>query len=448
MARTISEEIVAATTALAEDLAAWCTEGRDRPLAAHETAVFERVRKVVGRLLGAVVATATTELDPRLRRARQACPACRRKVKPHPARARQLETQCGTLDLKRPWYHCGRCGHGWSVVETTLGVAPRARLSAGLAEWAARLGAATDFREAAELLAELTGLELGAETVRRHAGAAGAALEAAEQATTAEVERTRAPAEAVDPVAGVPLVATDGCMVRFVDSWHEVKLGLVAGWDGQALDRPSYVAARAGVDAFGPRLVAEAARRGLLEVERWQGQVTGRGLAVLPAAAILGDGAAWIWGLADEHFGARVEVVDHYHAAEHLGAAAGALFGATPRATAWAAARRAELLARGAEPILTALRAAKPPTAEAAAVIRRERGYFAKNAERMAYPAFRLDGLPVGSGCIESAADHLVQRRMKRAGMRWSHAGGQAILTLRARLRSDRPITLPSPTVA
>ena len=81
-------------------------------------------------------------------------------------------------------------------------------------------------------------------------------------------------------------------------------------------------------------------------------------------------------------------------------------------------------------------------------MIRRERGYFAKNARRMACPAFRLGGLPVGSGCIESAADHLVQRRMKRAGMRWSHAGGQAILTLRARLRSDRPITLPSPTVA
>ena len=140
MARTIPEEIVAATTVLAEELAAWCAQGRDRTLAEHETAVLARVRKVLGRLLGAVVTEATTDLDPRLRRARQACPSCRRKVKPHQGRARQVQTRCGTLNLERPWYHCERCGHGWSAVETTLGVAPRARVSVGLAAWAARPG--------------------------------------------------------------------------------------------------------------------------------------------------------------------------------------------------------------------------------------------------------------------------------------------------------------------
>ena len=49
-------------------------------------------------------------------------------------------------------------------------------------------------------------------------------------------------------------------------------------------------------------------------------------------------------------------------------------------------------------------------------------------------------GLPIGSGAIESAADHVVQRRMKRAGMRWSEAGGDAMLALRARQRSRRPL--------
>ena len=76
-------------------------------------------------------------------------------------------------------------------------------------------------------------------------------------------------------------------------------------------------------------------------------------------------------------------------------------------------------------------------------MLRLERGSFTTNAERMAYPALRLDGLPLGSGAIESAADQLVQRRMQRAGMRWSDAGGDAILALRARLRSRRPLTLP-----
>ena len=84
------------------------------------------------------------------------------------------------------------------MVETTLGVASRARLSEGLRSWVVRLGAATPFREAAEVLAALTGLELGAETIRRHAEAAGTALREAEDAAVTQVARTREPAEALD----------------------------------------------------------------------------------------------------------------------------------------------------------------------------------------------------------------------------------------------------------
>jgi len=447
MTRTPPEQIVAAVTALAEDLAEWCVEGRDRPLAAHEQAVLARVRRVLPRLLRAVVELATSELDGRLRRARAACPRCGRKAKPHHAQQRQVQTTCGTLDLDRPWYHCAACGRGWSVVETVLDVPARARLSAGLLAWAARLGAAAPFREAAEVLAALTGLELGAETIRRHTAQVGTTLADAEDAAVARAAGPRGVVEAPDPAPGLLVAEADGAMVRYLDGWHEVKLGLVAGWDDGALQAPSYVAAREPAAAFGARLAAEAARRGALEIDRWEGDVTGRGLARLRAAAILGDGAAWIWALADERFDVRVEVVDAYHAYQHLHTAAGALFGEGPNADAWAAARKSELRAQGVAPVLAALRGGRAPTPEAAAVLRTERGYFTSNAERMAYPTLRLDGLPIGSGGIESAADHLVQRRMKRAGMRWSDHGGRAMLALRARLRSRRPITL-SPSIA
>jgi len=443
MARPLPEEIVAAVTTLAEELAAWCVEGRDTTLAVHEQAVLERVRRALPRLLGAVGAVTTSGLHPRLGRARAACPGCGRKAKPHQARARQVSTRCGTLALTRPWYHCGGCGHGWSVVETTLGVADRVRLSAGLRAWAVRLGTATDFREAAELLAELTGLELGAETLRRQTEQAGTALRAAEDAAAARVERTRAAAEPVEAAPGLLLVEADGTLVRYLDGWHEVKVGLVAGWEHGAVVAPSHVAAREPAARFGGRLLTEAARRGALEIDHWEGEVTGRGLAVLREAAMLGDGAAWIWNLADEHLDRRVEVVDLWHAAQHLHAVATALYGEGERAAAWARARRGALLAQGAEAVLAALRRVQAPTPEAAEVLRVERGYFTKNADRMQYPQYRLDGLPIGSGAIESAADHLVQQRMKRAGMRWSDAGGDALLALRARLRSDRPLTLP-----
>lgn len=441
----IPERIVAALQELGEELAAWCAEGRERDLEAHERAVLDRVRAALPRVLGAVVEEATSGLHPRLARARQACPGCGAKARPHGApRVRQVETRCGTLELPRPYYHCGACGRGWSVLATTLGLPERARVSAGLRAWLVRLGAATDFREAAGLLEELTGLVLGAETVRRHTEAAGAALRVTDAAAIARVERTREAAEPVEAAPGTLLVELDGAMLRYLDGWHEVKLGLVAGWAGAAPLAPSYVAAREPAVAFGRRLAAEAARRGALQIVRWEGGLVGRGLAVLPAAAVLGDGARWIWDVAGEHFGARVEIVDCYHAAEHLHTVGRALFGEGERATAWAQAHLGALLAQGPAPVLAALRAAKAPTAETRAILRTERGYFARNAERMAYPAFRLDGLPIGSGAIESAADHLVQRRMKRAGMCWSEPGAAALLALRARGRSRRPLTRPT----
>src|SRR5215212_7264609 len=90
----------------------------------------------------------------------------------------------------------------------------------------------------------------------------------------------------------------------------------------------------------------------------------------------------------------------------------------TTPASAWLDARKGELLTLGPLPVLAALDRLKPPTPKAAEARRVERAYFASRVERMDYPSLRLDGLPIGSGAIESAADHVVQRRMKRAGMR------------------------------
>jgi predicted RNA-binding Zn-ribbon protein involved in translation (DUF1610 family) len=440
MKRPIPEQIVAAVSELAESLASWCEEGRDGRLEQHETAVLERVRAVLPQLLEAVVEVATSELAPRVREARAACPSCGRRVKPHQERTRQVLTQCGLVTIERPWYTCERCHHGWSVVETTLGVGSRQRTSAGLLGWLVRLGATTDYREAAELLEELTGLTVAAETIRRECVRVGTAIRTAEALAIQQTQRTREAAERLDPAPGLLVLEADGAMIQYADGWHEVKIGMVAGWDDDRLVAPSYVAARETAAAFGPRLAAEAARRGALEIERWEGGVTGRGLAILRPAAILADGAVWIWNLADEYCDQRIEVSDFYHAAEHLAAVAAACLPDPAVATAWVDARKGELLTRGPLPVLDAFDRLKPPTPKAAEVRRVERAYFATRIDRMDYPSLRLDGLPIGSGAIESSADHVVQRRMKRAGMRWSEAGADAMLALRARHRSRRSL--------
>jgi len=440
MTRAIPEQIVAAVTTLAESLASWCEEGRDGRLEQHEAAVLERVRQVLPTLLEAVVEVATSGLAPRVRGQRSSCPQCGRKVRPHQERVRQVLTQCGPVMIERPWYSCERCHHGWSVVETTLGVASRQRSSAGLVAWLVRLGATTDYREAAELLDELTGLAVGPETIRRECIRVGTAIRAAEAVAINQTQRTREAAEPLDPAPGLLVLEADGAMIQFTDGWHEVKIGMVAGWDRDRLVAPSYVAARESATDFGPRLATEAARRGALEVERWEGSVTRRSLAVLRPALILADGAVWIWNLADEYVDQRIEVSDFYHAAEHLAAVATACFPDSTEAATWLAARSGELLTLGPLPILVAFDRLAPPTPKAVEVRRVERAYFASRIDRMDYPSLRLDGLPIGSGAIESAADHVVQRRMKRAGMRWSDTGGDSMLALRARLRSRRPL--------
>ena len=451
---TLPPPIVAALETLGSELVTWAQDHRDSTLVDQEQAVLERVRAALPRLLGAVLTQSTRKLEPGLRRLPETCPTCGRRCRRPSWRRRWVTTICGRVTWERPWYHCRGCRRGWSPVDQTLGVVPRARLSGGLQQWLAELGAATDFAEAQGWLERLAGVHVAKETVRAQAERQGAALEAAQQAASAQVEATGESALPVDAAPGQLLVETDGVMVHYRQTgWHEVKIGLVAGWVDGALAAPSYVAAREGAAAFGDRLLGEAARRGALEIVGWEGGRTGAGLAVLRDVLILGDGARWIWTLAAEHFGARREVVDFYHASEHLWTVARLLESeGTAVAAEWGAARCHELRHDGVDPVRTALGAARATTADGRKLLRRERAYFRTNAARMDYPAAKAAGLPIGSGAVESLARHLVQLRMKRPGARWSRAGAQAIVTLRAHLKSGRPLPCraqpPAPTQA
>ncbi len=434
--------ILAPLAALATTLLTWAQQHRDAPLADQEAAVLAAVRAALPHLLGAVVHVSVTDLDAGIAAVRRRCPGCDQRVRRQSERPRTVQTTCGPLTVSRPWYACAACGHGFSPVDATLGLPARARLSPALVGWVARLGATTTFREAAAVLALLTGLVVAPDTIREQTTVVGTALEAAQQAAIAQVQVRREAAEPLDPAPGTLVVEADGVMVRYQDGWHEVKVGVVGGTVDGELREASYVAAREPADAFGPRLLAEAARRGALTVQRWEGGVVGRGLAVLRPVHVLGDGAVWIWNLADDHFGDRTEAVDFYHAAEHLWTVARALHGTeTAATTAWAQAQIHDLYEDGAAPVLTALRRVRAPTTDAAEVLRAERGYFATNAGRMDYPTLRTQGLPIGSGAVESSARHVVQCRMKRPGQRWSCRGATAVLALRARIASGRPLS-------
>lgn len=430
-------EMLACAETLVNALAQWAHDHADADLDQREEQVLQSGRALLTALLALVAAAAAP-------RTAGCCPHCR-AWEPQPtarARPRAVLSRVGLLPIVRQLFTCASCAGSWAPLDRVLGLDPYQRMTRGLRHWLVELGADLPFRRAAGRLLSLTGLAVSAETIRSHTEAVGTALEAAQQAAIRHVERTREPAEPVAAAPGQLLVETDGVLVHFLDGWREVRVGVVAGYQDGELIAPSYVAAKESAERFGPRLLAEAARRGALEVVAWQSRLLGCGLAVLRAVAVLGDGAVWIWHLAAEHFGQRIEIIDFYHASEHVWAVANACYGqGSAQAKRWAERQLHRLKHQGPGPLLRALRAAHPRHATAREVLRIQRGYFRTNAARMDYPAFRQQGLPIGSGAVESAAGHLVQQRLKRtAAMRWSDEGGAALLALRAYDASGRAL--------
>jgi len=453
-------QIVPAVQAFASRLTLHVRQHRNASLEVHEHGVLAAWRAEGGAVLAGVVSAATTGADALPRPPRSACPRCGRGRAAERWRRRTIETQLGGLTFTRTRYRCGTCQQRWSAADRTLGLRPRQRTSAGLARWEADVAARTTFREAAELLAELAGVQVGSETLRTHAERLGTEREGQQRRAMAQVQATHEPPSGLPntPTPGVLVIEADGVMVRYHDRgpdgspWHEVRLGIVGGWTGarpQAhLEAPSYVAAREKAALFARRLGTEAACRGALDVVGWRGQAADGGghEAILRPVVVLGDGAKWIWDEVAATFGGeRTEIVDWWHSAEHLWDLSKTLHGdGTPEATAWAEQAKHLLWRHGPQPLRALLQHTPAPNAEALKVLQRERGYFTTNAPRMQYPMYRKRGLPVASGAVEGGAKHLVQQRMKRAGMRWSELGARAILHLRCDSLRAAPADLAS----
>jgi hypothetical protein len=176
-----------------------------------------------------------------------------------------------------------------------------------------------------------------------------------------------------------------------------------------------------------------------------KGQLTAEGMGALiqrPDLRVVkvADGAPDNWSYLSETLPVGIEVLDFYHAAEHLGAAVGAAYGeGTPTYQ-----ERVETLStvlrdepHGVDKVMGALCRLRTryPRRQA---MHTALAYFRDHRHRMCYADLRAHNLPIGSGVVEAACKTLVSQRLKRSGMRWRTAGGQAILTFRALCQSER----------
>jgi hypothetical protein len=179
----------------------------------------------------------------------------------------------------------------------------------------------------------------------------------------------------------------------------------------------SYVGAIESAEEFGPRIYAEALRRGVRDA----GEVV-----------VLGDGAPWIWTIADLHFYGAIQILDLYHALEHVTTIGKSVYAVMDKKAKKWLERSNEQVKRGdIEALLRSLKRLRPEGQEARLVLLREIEYFKRNRERMRYTEFRKRGLFVGSGVMEAGCKTVIGRRLKLSGMRWTVRGANAIIALR-----------------
>jgi hypothetical protein len=304
----------------------------------------------------------------------------------------------------------------------------------------ALVGQEAPFDHGREQMKVLAGLEVTTKAVERTAEAIGGDIAQNEQQEIQRAVQLDLPIVVGEPIpilyvqmdgTGVPVVKkeTEGRKGKTDDQpahTREAKLGCVftqTAWDEEGYpirdpDSTTYTGAIETADEFGKRLYVEAWKRGWSRAQK---------------KVILADGAEWIWNLAEQHFPGAVQIVDLYHARQHLWDLARRLYpNHEVSQKAWMKVHQKRLLDKGKiEKLVAAIRSIRSAYPDVAEKIRTEADYFQRNTERMRYPKFRDQHLFVGSGVIEAGCKTVIGSRLKRSGMFWTVRGANAILALR-----------------
>jgi hypothetical protein len=356
-------------------------------------------------------------------------------------RSRCILTAVGEVELLRPYYLCPHCRHGQFPFDVELDVENH-DLSPGVRRMLAVVGSEAPFDHGRQQMQLLAGLAVTTKAVERTAETLGQDICNREQEQ--RTMQMYLPVLVGKPIpilyvqmdgTGVPVTRTErtvGKIAGLPARTREVKLGCIFtqstyDQEGFAIRDPNsttYTGAIEMAPEFGQRLYAEAQNRG------WN-----RALKKV----IMGDGAEWIWNLADLHFPGAIQIVDLFHARQHLWEIARLLYpGEDTRQRQWILHHQPKLDGGKIEKLVAYLRSLQTSSPQLTEVLRKAADYFERNAERMRYPEFRRQHLFVGSGVIEAGCKTVIGSRLKQSGMFWTVCGANAIIALRCCRLSGR----------
>jgi hypothetical protein len=370
------------------------------------------------------------------------CPKCGSTMRGLGKRKKNITSLLGEGEITRGYYECENC-HEHSIPKDDLLGIKGTSFTPGVRRAVAKLASCDSFESSSAGLLELCGIFVSSKDTERIAESIG---ERIENSNAQRIKTTMAgniPAVTLKPGeriyiefdgTGVPMTKREltgrrGKQDDGSSKTREAKVGCIftqssTDAEGNPIrdkESTTYFGAIESAETFGARLYGEAVYRGVNTSKE---------------VVVIGDGAKWIWNLAAIHFPNTIEIVDLFHAKEHV-------WNIIKQTVSNEQTRQFykkdcyELLEKGDIYSLTA-RLASLPSAnnEQSKAINREIGYFSENAARMQYAKFKKAGLFVGSGVIEAACKNVIGKRLKQSGMRWSLQGANSIIALRCSVLS------------
>lgn len=370
------------------------------------------------------------------------CPRCERAVKARPARPRTVETMVGAVTLERPYFYCGRCGHGFYPLDEALGLSKHAK-QWDVQQSGVKLALEMPHERASMLLDELTDASMSdavLHEVVQHMGR----LDVLEVCPSAEYIQDRV-AEVAEgrkwkPILVLAIDAAD------VPSRPETAKGTRPGRKKSRARRPRWKAEYREAKGFRFYLVDDDR---IVQLISWHQvgdeEAFGAALRQVKDAGLIpedqvrlcaiADGAPWIWKWVEELFPSARQVLDYYHCSSYLHAVADAQYDGDPEgATHWLEAALARLFHGEGAGVVWGLQRMKPASGEVEEVIESARKYLEKRLHQIDYGSHRKGGYPIGSGAIESAHRFIGHVRLKRSGTWWYEENSNAILALRCAL--------------
>ena len=398
--------------------------------------IFEKRQELMGKIVGQIIEEQFSE---EFNQETMVCPKCGKVLNRRGMHERTVETMIGRTRLKRPYFYCENCKEGFYPLDDALILSDRVK-QWDMQEAGASVAAEVPYNKAEELFKELTGMSMSDHAMHDVVGDLCMDADVLDIAPSAEeiAEKVRRVGEG-KKWRPVMVLTVDGALVptrpdeakgkgrgrkkerekraKWEGEWREEKgfrLYLVDG------DRIEHVLCWHQIQS------SEELKECLRKVKE-AGLIPERDIRL----CAVGDGARWIWKAIREIFPYAIQVLDYYHACEHIYRVAEVIYDNSEEAQEWAEATLTRLYFGEIEEVIIDLEKIKTHNEWVQREIYSLLNYLKENKDRMDYKHARKGGYPIGSGGIESSNKTVCHTRLKRSGAWWYAEKANQMLALR-----------------